>query len=239
VVAALTGGVVTSAVNVPAIPIEDAEVLGPFLPLCNSLGRIAIALAVSEGASVDRIQTDFFGRTAERDTRLLSIEVLLGVLAGHIEEDVNSVNAPAIAEQRGIHVVETKHSAARDYTDLIRVQVTAGGSTVRVAGTLLGRRNRPHLIEAWGQRFDVQLEDTVTLFRYRDLPGMLGRVGNAFGDHGVNIVSAAVGRQPEEDPGGDGRLAAMVITTTSPAPPDVVDEIVCSDGFFAGVTVAL
>ena len=78
VVAALTGGVVTSAVNVPAIPAEDVEVLGPFLPLCRSLGRIAIALAVAQGASVDRIQTDFFGRLADRDTRLLSIEVLLG-----------------------------------------------------------------------------------------------------------------------------------------------------------------
>ncbi len=239
VVAALTGGVVTSAVNVPAIPAEDVEVLGPFLPLCNSLGRIAIALAVAQGASVDRIQTDFFGRLADRDTRLLSIEVLLGVLANHVEEDVNSVNAPAIVEERGIRVVETKHSVARDYTDMVRVTVTAGDSEVRVAGTLIGRRNRPHLIEAWGQRFDVQLEDHVTLFRYQDLPGMLGRVGNCFGAHGVNIVSAAVGRQPERDPAGDGRLAAMVITTNTPVPPAVVDEIVCSNGFFAGQTVSL
>ena len=239
VVAALTGGVVTSAVNVPAISPEDVEVLGPYLPLCNSLGRIAIALAVQEGASVDRIQSDYFGRLADRDTRLLSIEVLLGVLDGHVEEDVNSVNAPAIADERGIRVVETRHSVARDYNDFVRVTVTAGESTVRVAGTLLGRRNRPHLIEAWGQRFDVQLENHVTLFRYQDLPGMLGRVGNAFGVHGVNIVSAAVGRQPNEDPSGDGRLAAMVITTTTPVPPEVVDEIVSSDGFFAGQTVTL
>jgi D-3-phosphoglycerate dehydrogenase len=214
-------------------------VLGPYLPLCSSLGRIAIALALAEGTSVDRLQTDFFGRLAERDTRLLSIEVLRGALTGHTEEDVNAVNAPAIAEERGIQVVETKQTAARDYTDLVRVEVTAGQTTVRVAGTLLGRRNRPHLIEAWGQRFDVQLEAHVTLFRYRDLPGMLGRVGTAFGEHGVNIVSAAVGRQPDEDPSGDGRLAAMVITTTTPPPREVVDQIVGSDGFVAGQTVAL
>ncbi len=213
VVAALTGGVVTSAVNVPAISPEDVEVLGPYLPLCNSLGRIALALAVAEGSSVDRIQTDYFGRLADRDTRLLSIEVLRGVLAGHVEDDVNSVNAPAIAEERGIRVVETKHNVARDYNDFVRVTVTAGESAVRVAGTLLGRRNRPHLIEAWGQRFDVQLESHVTLFRYKDMPGMLGRVGSAFGQHGVNIVSAAVGRQPNEDATDDAILAAMVITT--------------------------
>ncbi|MGP0049159.1 MAG: NAD(P)-dependent oxidoreductase, partial [Solirubrobacteraceae bacterium] len=239
VVAALTGGVVTSAVNVPAIPPEDMKVLGPFMTLCNSLGRIAATLALAEGPSIDRVQTDFFGRLADRDTRLLSIQTLIGVLAGHTEEQVNAVNAPALAEHRGIRVVESKHSHARDYTDLVRVEVTAGQSAVRVAGTLIGRRNRPHLIEVWGQRLDIQLEEHITLFRYRDLPGMLGRVGTAFGVHGVNIISAAVGRLPDEGAAGDGQLAAMAITTSTPAPAEVVDEIVSSDGFFAGRTVAL
>jgi D-3-phosphoglycerate dehydrogenase len=239
VVAALAGGVVTSAVNVPAVPAEDLEVLGPYIPLCESLGRIAVTLAVAEGGSVDQVETDFFGRLAERDTRLLSIQVVLGVLAGHTEEEVNAVNAPAVAEERGIRTVERKQTSARDYTDLVRVQVSTGSGTVRVAGTLIGRRNRPHLIEAWGQRFDVQLEEHITLFRYRDVPGMLGRVGTAFGRHGVNIVSAAVGRQPDENAAGDGRLAAMAITTSSPVPSEVVEEIVSSDGFVAGETVAL
>jgi D-3-phosphoglycerate dehydrogenase len=240
VVAALTGGVVTSAVNVPAISAEDVEVLGPYVPLCTSLGRIAIALALAEGPSVDRVQTDFFGRLAEHDTRLLATQVLLGLLAGHTEEDLNAVNAPTIADERGISVVEAKHSHARDYTDLVRVEVTAGDTVVRVAGTLIGRRNRPHLVEAWGQRFDVELEEHITLFRYRDLPGMLGRVGTAFGEQGVNIISAAVGRLPDdEQAGAEGQLAAMAITTNSPVRPDVVRRIASSEGFVAGQTVAL
>ncbi|MFZ0040508.1 MAG: phosphoglycerate dehydrogenase [Solirubrobacteraceae bacterium] len=239
VVAALTGGVVTSAVNVPAIPAEDVEVLGPFVALCTALGKIASALALAEGSSVDRVQIDFFGRLADRDTRLLALQALLGVLSGHTEEEINAVNAPAIAEERGIRVVESKHSAARDYTDLVRVEVGAGDAAVRVAGTLIGRRNRPHLLEAWGQRFDVQLEEHITLFRYQDLPGMLGRAGTAFGQHGVNIISAAVGRLPDEQHSEEGRLAAMAITTSSPAPPEVVQEIASSDGFVAGQTVAL
>ncbi len=238
VVAALTGGVVSSAVNVPAIPAEDMEVLGPYMSLCTSLGRIAAALALTEGPSIDHVQSDYFGRLAERDTRLLSIQVLLGVLAGHTEEAVNAVNAHTVAESRGIHTVESKHTHARDYTDLVRVAVTAGDATVLVAGTLIGRQNRPHLVEVWGQRIDVELEDHITLFRYRDLPGMLGRVGTMFGEHGVNIISAAVGRLPEDD-SGDGKLAAMAITTNSPAPPDVVQAIASSSGFFAGQTVPL
>jgi D-3-phosphoglycerate dehydrogenase len=237
VIAALSGGVVTSAVNVPAIPAEDMEVLGPFVPLCRSLGRIAIALA--EGSSIDRVQTECLGRIAERDTRLLSIEVLLGVLRGHTEEEVNEVNAPAMAEERGIEITETKRTGARDYTDLVRVTLTCGENSVRVAGTLIGRRNRPHLLEAWDQRFDLQLERHITLFRYRDVPGMIGRVGTIFGEHGVNIVSAAVGREYAEGDAGDGRLAAMAITTDSAVPREVITEIVAGDGFFAGRTVTL
>jgi D-3-phosphoglycerate dehydrogenase / 2-oxoglutarate reductase len=239
VVAALAGGVVTSAVNVPAVSAEDLEVLGPYVPLCESLGRIAIALAVADRGSVERIQIDFYGRLAERDTRLLAIHVLLGALSGHTEEDINAVNAQAVAEERGIHFVESKHTAARDYTDLVRVEVNTGSGVVRVAGTLFGRQHRPHLLEAWGQRFNVQLEDHITLFRYSDVPGMLGRVGTLFGQNGVNIISAAVGRLPDEHPGDEGHLAAMAITTASPVPTEVVAQIVSSEGFVAGQTVAL
>ena len=153
-------------------------------------------MEVAGGSSIDLVRTEFLGRIAERDTRLLSIQVLLGVLRGHTEEEVNEVNAPALARERGIEVVEMKRSSVRDYSDLVRVTVESGDESVLVAGTLLGRRNRAHLLEVWGQRFNIQLEDHVTLFRYRDMPGMIGRVGTHFGEHGINIVSAAVGRHP-------------------------------------------
>ena len=237
VVAALTGGVVSNAVNIPAIPAHDMEVLGPFLPLCESLGRLALAL--SPGSSIDRIEAEFLGRIAEHDTRLLATSVLLGVLRGHTEEDVNLVNAPALAEERGIDLVETKRSTARDYTDLVRVALTSGDESVRVVGTTIGRRARPHLLAAWDHRFDLQLEPHVTLFRYSDVPGMVGRVGTAFGEHGINIVSAAVGRQPDGAAQTDGSLAAMAITTDRPVPRALLDEIVAGEGFVDGRTVAL
>jgi D-3-phosphoglycerate dehydrogenase len=238
IIAALTGGVVTTAVNVPAISPADMEVLGPFVPLCRQLGRLAVSLA--EGSSIDRVEVEFLGRVGERDTRLLSVAVVMGVLAGHVEEEVNAVNAPGLAEERGIDVVETKRTSARDFTDLVRVTIVSGETRMRVVGTTLGRRNRPHLLEVWGQRFNLQLEGNVALFRYRDVPGMIGRVGSAFGEHGLNIVSAAVGRQPDEDDGGgDGTNAVMAITTDAPVPQSVVDAIVAGDGFVAGRAVTL
>ena len=236
IVAALTDGVVTSAVNVPAVPTEDLEVLGPFLPLAGQLGRIATALA--EGTSVDALEVAYLGGVAGRDTRFLTVQVLKGVLAGRTEEAVNDVNAPALAEERGIVVTETSTDRARDFTDLIRVTVVSGEDRTRVVGTVLGRRDRPHLLEAWGSRFNVQLEQNLAVLRYRDQPGMIGRVGTTFGEAGVNIVSAAVGRHP--DGGGEPDAeAVMVITADAPVPKEVVDAIAGSDGFVAGRTVSL
>ncbi len=239
IIAALTpGGVVTTAVNIPAISPADMEVLGPFVPLCRQLGRLAVSLA--EGSSIDRVEVEFLGRIGERDTRLLAVAVLMGVLAGHVEEEVNAVNAPGLAEERGIDVSETKRTAARDFTDLVRVTIVSGDARSRVVGTTFGRRNRPHLLEAWGQRFDVQIEDNLALFRYRDVPGMIGRVGSAFGEHGLNIVSAAVGRDPDQDAAdGDGANAVMAITSDAPVPQSVIDAIVAGDGFVAGRAVTL
>jgi D-3-phosphoglycerate dehydrogenase len=238
VVAALTGGVVSTAVNIPAVSAEDMEVLGPFLGLCRRLGRLAIALA--QPAGIERVEIEHLGRIAERDTRLLTLTVLQGLLDGHTEEPVNLVNAPALAESRGIQVSDRREVAARDYTDLVRVTVLAGGERVRVVGTTLGRLHRPHLLEAWGQRFNLQIDDAhVVLFRYSDVPGMVGRVGSAFGQHGINISAAAVGRPSPGEDGGGADLAVMAVTTDAPVPDEVVERIAGSDGFVAGRSVAL
>jgi D-3-phosphoglycerate dehydrogenase len=234
VVAALTGGAVTTAVNVPAIKPEDLEILGPYVPLCTHLGRLAMALA--EGSSVDRIEVELLGRIADRDTRPLATATLLGVLRGHTEEDVNSVNAPAVAEERGIEVIETKNASARDFENLVRVTVHAGDNAERVSGTTIGRRHRSHLLEAWGQRFDVQFEEHLAVFRYEDRPGMIGRIGTVFGEAGVNIVSAAVGRHDEDAKGKT--EAVMVVTTDVAVPHEVVDAVVASVGFRDGRAIS-
>jgi D-3-phosphoglycerate dehydrogenase len=233
VVAALTGGAVTTAVNLPAVAPEDIEALGPYLPLSLQLGRVAVALA---DGPVDGLEVEYLGRIADRDTRPLTVQVLKGALTGHTEEDVNDVNAPGIAAERGIEVAETRRSEARDVSDLVRVTILSGSDRTRVVGTVLGSRYRPHLLEAWGSRFNVQLEPHLALFRYTDQPGMLGRVGTMLGDAGVNIVSAAVGWKPDEDKSDE---AVMVVTADAAIPQDVIDGIAATDGFVAGRTVSL
>jgi D-3-phosphoglycerate dehydrogenase / 2-oxoglutarate reductase len=232
VVAALNGDLVSNAVNIPKIGSEDLAVLEPYLPLCAQLGRLAMALP--SAPSVDRIEASYHGHLSAFDTRLLTLAVLNGAFQGRVDENVNFVNAPAIAEERGIAVSETSSSHARDFTDLLRVAVVSGGERTRVVGTTLGQLHRPHLLEAWGSRFNLQLEGHLAVFRYEDRPGMLGRVGTELGNRGINIISAAVGRQPETGGG-----AVMIVTADNPVPREVVDMIVAGDGFFAGRVVSL
>jgi D-3-phosphoglycerate dehydrogenase len=197
---------------------------------------------LAQSSSVERIEAAFMGRIADFDTRLLRIAVLLGALQGRTEEEVNFVNAPAMAEERGIVVEEKTVSEAQDFNELIRVTVVAGSERVAVAGTGIGPQRTPHLVEVHGQRVTVELAAHVSVFRYADVPGMIGRVGTIFGRHGINISSAAVGHQParsDTSPEGEAGLAVMVVTTDAPVPHEVIDEIAASDGFVDGRTATL
>lgn len=228
--AALSGGVVSNAVNIPAIRPEDMAVLGPFVPLAQKLGRLAVALG--EASSIDKVEVEFRGRLADLDTRFLAIAVLNGVLQGHTEEEVNFVNAPSMAEERGIEVSETKDASAEDFTELIRVAIICGGERIEVAGTGLGPKNLPRLVSVFNQDFNIELADHMAIFRYVDQPGMIGRVGTVFGEHGVNIDQAAVGA------GGTGGEAVMIVTAPSPVPQTLIDAIKQLDGFHDGRAVS-
>ena len=230
VTAALNGGVVTNAVNIAAVRPEEMEALAPFVPLCEKLGRLAQGLGAG---SVDRVTAEFRGRIASHDTRLLGIAVLVGILSGNTEEPVNLVNAPQMAEERGIELIETKDSSTEDFTELVTVRLHSGGEEVEVAGTGVGPRNVPHLVSVWGEGFYLPFAEHIAVFRYADRPGMIGRVGTMFGEEGVNIVSAAVGAEA------GGERAVMALTTDAPVRQATIEKILQLDGFSVGRSVDL
>src|SRR5579862_9869003 len=147
VAAALEGGLVTNAVNIPAVGAEDIEILGPYVPLAAKLGRIALEL--TDGRA-DVIVVTAYGDIADYDTRLLTVAVLNGAFQGRADRPVNYVNAPLIARERGIDVRDERSQAARDYRNLLRVEIRVGDETTRVAGTTIGRDNRQWLVSALG-----------------------------------------------------------------------------------------
>jgi D-3-phosphoglycerate dehydrogenase len=235
VVAALTDGFVTTAVNIPAIAPEDLEVLGPYVPLCQMLGGLAVAMTPAN--TLDKVEVELMGRISDYDTRPLVTGALLGVLAAQSDIEVNEVNAPGLAEARGIEVAEKKTSEVRDFTNLVRVTVTTGDERHRVAGTVIGRQNRPHLLEVWGERFNIELASEIALFRYHDVPGMIGKVGTCMGEADVNIVSATVGRPADDELRHD--TAVIVLATDGPTPPEAVKRILAIDGITDGFAISL
>jgi D-3-phosphoglycerate dehydrogenase / 2-oxoglutarate reductase len=230
VTAALTGGMVTTAVNIAAVRPEVMEVLAPFVPLCRKLGRLAQGLV--DGVAGE-VQVEFRGRLAEEDTRLLGIAVLAGILEGHTEEAVNLVNAQHLADERGIQLAETASRISEDFTELVVVEVTSGADPVLVAGTGVGPRNIPYLARVWDEDFYLPFADHLAIFRYRDQPGMIGRVGTIFGEEDVNIVSAAVGAEA------DGERAVMALTTDAPVHQSTIDRILELEGFSVGKAISL
>ena len=212
VVAALDGGLVTNAVNIPVVGAEDLELLGPYIPLAAKLGRLAVELA---GAHPRRIALSFHGGIAEHDTRLLTVAALNGAFQGRVEQTVNYVNAPLIAAERGIEVTEQRSGASRDYTNLVTVAV----DDVEVSGTTIGPEPRHFLAAALGFAIDLQLSPRMVFLRYDDIPGVIGRVGTMFGASSVNIANMAVSRTKE------GGKALMALSIDSEPPAELVERV--------------
>src|SRR5215218_5201372 len=215
VVAALEGGLVTNALNIPIVGAEDLELLGPYIPLSAKLGRLAVELA---GGHPRRIALSFNGTLAGYDTRLLTVAALNGAFQGRADQPVNYVNAPVVAAEQGIEVGEERRRQSRDFTNLVRVDVTGADEDVRVAGTTIGRDNRRWLVSALGFELDIELAPLMVFFRYDDIPGVIGRVGTLFGDAGVNIANMAVSRTRRGD------KALMALSVDEPPPPELVER---------------
>jgi D-3-phosphoglycerate dehydrogenase / 2-oxoglutarate reductase len=216
VVAALEGGLVTNAVNIPVIGADDLEVLGPYVPLASRLGRIAMEL--SDGA-VEEIVITVYGGLADYDARLLTVAALNGAFQGRADRSVNYVNAPLIAAERGIEVREERSRSARDYTNLVRVELRGAGARVRVAGTTIGSDHRPWLVNILGFEIELELAPLFVLCRYDDVPGVIGRVGMLFGEAGINIAAMTVSRSRR------GGKALMALTVDSAPSPELVERL--------------
>jgi len=216
VAAALEGALVTNAVNIPSVGAEDIEVLGPFIPLAAGLGRLAMELA---SGRAERFQIAYYGALAGYDTRLLTVAALNGAFQGRADQPVNYVNAPVIAAERGVEVVEERRRTSRDFTNLVRVTVRSEGHELRVAGTTIGRDDRRWLVSALGYELEMELAPLMVFFRYDDVPGVIGRVGTLFGEAGVNIANMAVSRTRR------GGKALMALSLDGEPPPELVDAV--------------
>jgi D-3-phosphoglycerate dehydrogenase len=158
---------------------------------------------------------EYVGKIAEEDDRAVTLSAMRGLLADVVHEPVTFVNAPLLAEERGLVVSTRTSSSSHDYVSLVRI--VAGD--ICVAGTLVGPSNRERLVEVWAFAVDMEPSDHMVFFRYEDRPGVVGLIGGKMGEANVNIATMQVART---EAGGEA-LIAMAVDSAVPA--DVVEEI--------------
>jgi D-3-phosphoglycerate dehydrogenase len=225
---ALAGELVPDAVNVQGGQI--AEAVKPMLPLAEKLGSIASGLATD---SIVRIDVEVRGEVAEHDVRVIELSALKGVFQMLVHDPVSFVNAPVLAEQRGVEVVLNSHAESADHRSLVRVLLTLNdGTKMSVAGTVTGSRDVAKLVEVDAFDIDVPISKHMAFFRYHDRPGVVGTVGNLLGDVQVNIGGMQVSRD-------DTGHALIVLTVDSQIPSETLESIVDQIGAHSGRTVSL
>jgi D-3-phosphoglycerate dehydrogenase len=183
-------GVVQNAVNLPSLSHEEYVVLAPYIDLAGRLGSF---LAQTGNGGIEGIDLTYGGSLAEAKTELVRNAAIAGLLQG--SENVNRINAAAVAGERGIRIHEEKTESHRGgAASVLQVELhTAAGSTHASATVIHGEQ--PRLLEFDGIDIETPLEGNLLVCRNLDVPGVIGRIGSILGEHGVNIANFALGRE--------------------------------------------
>ena len=215
--AILLDGTINNAVNAPSVDAKTLAVLGPYLRLGESLGRFVAQLAPKRCGTLHIV---FGGKASEIETTPVSRSILKGFLT-HISGDaVNEVNAPGLAKNLGLQIVESKVSDSGDFSDLIQVTAEDGAGKATVAGTFFG--HKPRVVRVNGRHIEAQPNGVLLVLENKDRPGMVGHVGTMLAKHNINIARMSLGR---DQAGG----TALTILSLDSVPDQKVLTELCAD----------
>jgi D-3-phosphoglycerate dehydrogenase len=224
----LTTGAVRHAVNSSAIDPAAIEGVRGFLDLAWRLGQL---LAQLDSGHPRSCSISYRGEIATRNTRLVTAAFAAGLLEGACE-DVNIVNAEMLLRERGIELVEQSRTDPGAFSSVVAVDLVAGDQVHRAAGTLFGH-SMPRIVQLEGYRLEAYLDGVLLVFTHQDVPGIIGRVGTAFGQLGVNIAQMTVGRST---PGGD---AIGVLNLDQEPAADAVAGVLACPGVRSAKVISL
>ena len=212
----LTRGILQNTVNVPSVSAESLPRLMPFSDLAERLGHFVGQLF---GSAIETVAIEYVGDVTEIPRPPLKASVLKGLLHPRLGDIVNFVNAPVMAEERGIRVTEGSTMKAEDYASLIGIKASSKEETHSITGTLFGKKE-PRLIELDGCPLGGgRLAGHLLLIRNQDRPGVIGNVGSMLGSRDINIASITVGR--DRKAGG----AVTLLALDAPTPEAIMDEL--------------
>ena len=212
---ALSGELVPDAVNVAGGVIDP--LVRPGIPLMEKLGQVFSGLANSPLTSVD---VEVRGEIAELDVSVLKLAALKGIFSNIVTDSVSYVNAPLLAEQRGIAVRLITESESEEYRNLLTISgALSDGSTISVSGTLTGTKQIEKIVEINGYDVEVPMAAHLIVMVYTDRPGIVALYGKEFGEASINIAGMQIARHRA---GGE---ALSVLTVDSPVPEGLLEKV--------------
>lgn len=216
-----TTGAIKQSVNMSPLDPKTLEALRGYL---NVAYRLGLLLAQVHHSPPVACKVRYRGEVAKRDTHLLSAAFAAGLLETAMAGDVNIVNAEVLLRQRGIELVEERSTDVGDFSSMITAEVVSEERTATASGTLFGN-NMPRLVQKNNCRLESYLDGILMIFLHRDQPGVIGRVGNIFGKHQINIAQMSVGR-PTDQPGG---IATGVLALDAAPPTEALAEVLAME----------
>ena len=225
----LTTGAIRHAVNMSPLDRQNAG-------RTARVSRRGPSAGLAAGPDGKRVpsscEVHYRGDVADKNTKLLSAAFACGLLENALDEEVNIVNAEVLLRERGIELVEQSRRDMGAFSSVISASITSDGESRRAAGTLFGH-NMPRLVQIDDHRLEAYLDGVLMVFTHHDVPGIIGRVGTIFGEHGVNIAQMAVGRTR---PGG---AATGVLNLDALPPADAVNAVRSVTGINSAIVVSL
>ncbi|MCK9555804.1 phosphoglycerate dehydrogenase [bacterium] len=182
---------IVNAVNAPSIDPEVFKLLKPYILLGEKIGKLLSSLVAF---GIENIKITYSGDVADLNTAPVTSSVLKGLFEKVQQEPVNEVNAPGIAKERGIKVVESKTTRHEDFATLIDVSIEGKGTKVSAAGSLFAHNADPRIVKINDFRMDMVPFGNVLIVHNSDIPGMIGFLGTVLGENKVNIAGMSVGR---------------------------------------------
>jgi D-3-phosphoglycerate dehydrogenase len=222
-------GEIRNAINMPSLDAAALAAVGPYLDLARALGKL---LAKLGPASPDSLRVSYHGPLGKKDTGLVSRSVLTALLeSSRPDGQVNIVNAPAIAAQLGLDLVESVINAKTEYNELLVAELSKGGERYRVAGTIIGRS--PKIVELDRLYVDTNISGNFLIVRNDDRPGIVGALGTLLGNANQNIANLSLARNKSLG------VALSIIELDAALPADVMTAIRAIPGVLSATGVTL
>ena len=216
-----TNGVVMNAVNMPSMNLEVLSKIQPYVELSEKLGKFMGQICKT---GIKKINVKYSGLVTENDLNPLTMSVLKGYLSPIMDAPVTFVNAPLIAEERGIEITETKESSISDFTSLITVKIIDENSEYHLSGSIFGKKE-PRFTSFNSRKIDVIPDGNILIIENDDKPGVIGLLGNSLGKKDININRLYLSNPQDKG----SKFALSFISVDSPVTQDTLEYIAYMD----------